>query len=255
MSCITTWTRDHYWSAASPTGHHARGRSVRLMAHRRRSSGRAVEGRREGFRPCGVAVPGAGSGQFRWAAARMPHVFGAAEQGRCDSGERRTSGSSTPAGLTHAQAVGPGSKAGTSAGDRSGRARCHRSGCRHRPALSRATSTPTSTTSSGSTRVTCRLSREPHPALNVHPTQGWSSPAWARRPATALPAVCGSVVLRLTYRRRPSVSYRPSSSVRGAAGEPVNAPTMPSSVLRAYGGCSPRTIRHAVRAGAEPLVA
>ncbi|MDT0487254.1 MULTISPECIES: ATP-dependent DNA ligase [Streptomyces] len=61
---------------------------------------------------------------------------------------------------------------GTSAAERSGRARCRRAGWRHRPAASRATSTPTSTTSSGSTSVTFSDSRLPHPAENDQPVHG-----------------------------------------------------------------------------------
>lgn len=56
---------------------------------------------------------------------------------------------------------------GTSAGDRSRRARCQRAGWRRRPAPLRAMSTPTSTNSSGATRLACSLSREPHPAEHV----------------------------------------------------------------------------------------
>jgi transposase len=58
-----------------------------------------------------------------------------------------------------------------SMGERSGRARCRRVGRRHRPEASRATSTPTSPTSSGSTSVTFSVSRLPHPADSL------SSPA------------------------------------------------------------------------------
>ncbi|AEY86842.1 hypothetical protein SHJG_8855 [Streptomyces hygroscopicus subsp. jinggangensis 5008] len=42
------------------------------------------------------------------------------------------------------------------------------------------------------------------------------------------------MVVRPTYWKRPSSSYRPSSSVRGGVGEPVTAPTIASPVSRTY---------------------
>ncbi|MFF7967068.1 hypothetical protein ACFZC3_17115 [Streptomyces sp. NPDC007903] len=77
--------------------------------------------------------------------------------------------------------------------------RCQRAGWRHRPEASRATSTPTSTASPGSTNVTSSCFRLPHPAENDQPVHGCSRRPRASRPATAAPADRERVVVRPTY--------------------------------------------------------
>jgi hypothetical protein len=72
----------------------------------------------------------------------------------------------------------------------------------------------------------------PHPALKDHPVHGCVPAGWASWSARARLAACDSVVLRPTNCRRPPLSQRPSSNVRGAAREPVTAPITASVVTR-----------------------
>lgn len=157
-------------------------------------------------------------------------------------------GSGALTGVARRRAAAPGRRQrggdvqwGTSAGERSGRARCRRAGWRHRPEASRATSTPTSATNSGSTGATFSVSRLPHPALNDQPLHGGPHRAGASSPATGAAHCLGEGGGAAGDLRRPSLSYLPSSRLPGAAGEPVTAPTFASVVSRTLYFRPPRT--------------
>lgn len=97
----------------------------------------------------------------------LPDALGGDATGHRPCSSRRSP--SAPAftdGLTRSGAL----QGAIPVGQRSGRTRCRRAEWRHRPVASRATATPTSPTSSGSTSVTFSVSRLPHPAENPRMT-------------------------------------------------------------------------------------
>ncbi|MXG30476.1 hypothetical protein GRQ63_33525 [Streptomyces sp. YIM 132580] len=85
---------------------------------------------------------------------------------------------------------------GTSAGARSSRRRTSFTGWRHRPVLSRETSSLTSTTSSGTTSAIVSAVLAPQAAENVRPAHGCSFRAGVSQAGRAIASVRGKTVLR-----------------------------------------------------------